>query len=615
MPANGGNAGPGDCPAAITIDTPLPEPLRKTLVEFAGRGGAAGVTARLRSPQDCMTPTALSAVKASRVSFGRVLARHMIDRRWRVERQYFQCDAEGAGRGRYQITAGNTSFTYICKPYRWDGVEKIGRRSEGAKRDMSGAVFIGNPGDARIEQEFRNLDARDWDLMRTDSAVAGWTPASRSARFFDEAVDALVAGRQPDAKTIGEASGYLVRNGGYLASGRFGTLSYEGYPQGHPLRHPYFPDLFSLYLVRQASIDLVNGIAAARNPNAARLGPDMARYLGIGNSSGQGMCVALQRWPHWVASWVAVRELALAYAKSMPVGADRRQGEYLCALLDRASAYYRLTRVLSEDLSVPQLAIAANLATIRDWVDAAIESRAAAPEQVWGDLVARAEASFDRETTEQFSSLLIETYPDFADCVADYLPIGAERPRDVVPEMSVGALARLLRTNYAWALQMNLSLSRARQHFWYHSVDSGEQRRGERVIDPHEEFESFIDHVGLIQRLAAVLATYDDSSSAAEVVADTPDLAFAVSRVQYLAGLPYAEIRGGLADRDFVPAHLIRFMLASLGMECTNPMSIRYVRGVFFPGMPLMDEVAHGANRDWIFPELPRVREPAEAAR
>jgi hypothetical protein len=614
MPANGGNSGLGASPPAATIGAPLPDQLQKTLVDFVGHDRCADVTARLRSPQECMTPTALSAVKASRVSFGRVLARHMIDQRWRIERQYFHCDAEGEGRGEYLITVGNHRFTYICKPYRWDGVEKIGRRSEGAKRDMSGAVFIGCPDQARIEREFKNLDARDWDLMRTDSMVAGWTPASRSARFFDEVVDSLTAGRQPDPTIIGEASGYLVRNGGYLASGRFGTLSYEGYPAGHPLRHPYFPDLFGLFMVRQASIDLVNGIAAARNPNAATLGPEIERYLGIGNSSGQGMCVALQRWPHWVASWVTVRELALAYAKSMPVGADRKQGERLCALLERASAYYRLTRVLSEEFSVPQLTIAANLAAIRDWVDEAIRPRASV-QQVWGDLVARAELSFDRETAEQFSSLLIETYPDFADAAADYLPVGAERTRDLAPEMRVGALRRLLGTNYAWALRTDLTHSKARQHFWYHSVDSGEQRRGERGIDPHEEFESFIDHVGLLQRLSAALAAYDDDASVAEVVADVPDLAFAISRVQYLAGLPYAEIRSGLADRDFVPAHLIRFMLATFGMECTNPMSIRYVRGVFFQGMPLIDEIARGANPDWTFPELPRLREPALARR
>ena len=158
---------------------------------------------------------------------------------------------------------------------------------------------------------------------------------------------------------------------------------------------------------------------------------------------------------------------------------------------------------------------------------------------------------------------------------------------------------------------MDLSHSKTRQHFWYHSIDNGEQRRGERIVDPHEQFESFIDHIGLIQRLAATLTCYDDRDPIAEVVADMPESAFALSRLQYLATLPYCEIRGSIVDRDFIPAHLIRFFLGVLGMECTNPLSIRYVRGVFFPGMPLPAELARGADEDWTFPTPPAASVPA----
>jgi hypothetical protein len=73
--------------------------------------------------------------------------------------------------------------------------------------------------------------------------------------------------------------------------------------------------------------------------------------------------------------------------------------------------------------------------------------------------------------------------------MVDYLPVGAARERDVQPEISIGELKLLLHTNYRWALGYDMRQSKTRQHFWYHSVDNGEQRRGERIIDPHEEFE------------------------------------------------------------------------------------------------------------------------------
>jgi hypothetical protein len=275
--------------------------------------------------------------------------------------------------------------------------------------------------------------------------------------------------------------------------------------------------------------------------------------------------------------------------------------EQLCDLLVRARDYLRAVRLQSEDYVVPPETIASNLHTILGWVCDHSQDNFA----LWGDLAVRAHENFDLETVEQLNSLLIEIYPEFADAVANYLVIGSNRQRDLEPEMLVGQLNELLRANYGWALSHNMAERGARQHFWYHSADNGEQRRGERIVDPHEEFESFIDHIGAIQRLSAVLTTYGDSVAVAEVIADMPDLAYPASRVQYLADVPYAEIRGNLIGREFIPAHLIRFMLSILGLECSSPLSVQYVRGVFFQGMPLPEEIIRGTDGDWLFPPSP----------
>jgi len=407
---------------------------------------------------------------------------------------------------------------------------------------------------------------------------------------------------------LGSGTGYVLRNGGYLGSGRQGTISVPGYPQDHPFRHPYFGDLFGLYMVRQVAVDLVNGVARARNPRAPQLSPEIARYIGVGNSSGQGMCVALQRWPEWVATWLLARELALAYAATRRP--DSQSLERLVMLLDRACDYYGSIELQCEDYVVPPKHLAASLAVIRSL----LSGPGKVHQDTWGELADRIAATHDLETAEQFNSLLIELYPDFADAVADYVPIGMWQDRDVRPEASVADVQRILSANYGWALRQDLRPSRTRQHFWYHSEDNGEQRRGERVLDPHEDFESFIDHVGLVQHLSCVLATYDRKTPIAEVLVDRPDLFYGLARVQYLAKLPYAEFRENLIHRDFVPAQLIRFFLSVLGMECTTPLSIRYVRGVFFQGAPLPEEIQKGMRQDWRFPVQPRTVEAETAA-
>lgn len=580
----------------------LPPLVRDMATEVAGAAAVEQLMRYMRPAQQVMRAPVMGSMKASRVSFAYVLARRMLAERWRIVLESCECEANGQGRLQYRISAGASEFMYIARAYEWDGKEKVGRRSDGANRDMFGALFVGVPGPERIEQEFATFDIKNVETMRTNADVLGWTPANRSARVFDHVVEALAAGHQPEPGLIGSASGYLLRNGGFQGSGRNGSISFTGIPSGHPLSHPFFADLFGLYMVRQVSIDLVNAIAKARNPHAVQLSDEIGGHLAVGNSSGQGMCVALQRWPHWVSTWLTVRETALAYAKSMPCDADGLQR--LRELLARVAAYYESVSLPTEDYVVSNKVVAANLRTVRAWLDE--------PERfaLWDDL-ANAARQFDLESQEQLNALLIDLYPAFADRLADYLPVGAARERDVVPEMPVGELKALLRDNYRWALDYDMQLSKTRQHFWYHSIDNGEQRRGERIIDPHEEFESFIDHIGLIQRLACVAATYRDDETVATLMFEHPDLDMAVSRVQYLAGLPYAEIRESLAHRDFIPAQLIRFFLAALGIECSTPLSIRYVRGVFFQGVPLPAEIARGTTRDWRYPVEPEIQSEA----
>jgi hypothetical protein len=204
----------------------------------------------------------------------------------------------------------------------------------------------------------------------------------------------------------------------------------------------------------------------------------------------------------------------------------------------------------------------------------------------------------DGETREQFNSVLLDTVPQVCDAIMPFFREGAFRRRVLDPTMTVGALRRLLMKNYRWALFTDRSLAATHQNFWYHSVDNGEQRRGERILDPHEHFESFIDHIGLIQRLASVLTGYEDDTPVGDILLDMPELHFAISRVQYLDGVLYAEIRDSLAHRDFIPANMIRFFLASLGIRGATPLSIRYVRGTFFQNAPLPSDLGNRSTNE-----------------
>jgi hypothetical protein len=556
------------------------------------------IAANMRPAEVCTDPIALNSMKATRLSFGRRLAQRMISENWSVTRTSFESDELGNARGVYEINLGGLPTTYIVRSFAPDGIQRFGRRS-GALRDVYGALFARKLSQERIDREFKVIETRDVAVMRTTADVVGWTPGSRSGRVFDDVVSALAEGHQPADEVI-RRSGYLIRNGGFITGGRFGTWSYAGIPDEHPLKPAYFADLFGVLLLRQVGFDLTDAMAAARNPNAAKLAPRLRRYFGVGNASGQGMCVALQRWPQWFSTWVTVREVCLAHARLQPVHRSEKV-DALRRLIDRAAHYYHFVEPESEQFIIPHLQIAEGLTTIMGWLD---DIPDLPPGTNWGHFMDRAAAELDRETYEQLNALLIEIYPHVADAVAEYVDTGMQMRRDFSPELSVGEFRSQFLSKYRWFLLQDLTHSDARRHFWYHSIENGEQRRGERVIDPHEHFESFIDHIGGVQRLASALAAYPDDTPLAIVAADSPDLAFMLSRVQSLAGRPYFEIHGNLLHKDFSPAYLIRFFLSVLGMDSSSPLSIRYVPGVFFQGLPVWEDISAGADADWTFAKM-----------
>jgi hypothetical protein len=576
----------------------LPSQLIEAAAHFGGPS-IEDIEREMRSADQCLTPSALNAQKATRLSFTQMLSRAMIDGRWRLTKDLVEFDAQGLGRLIYQIDFEGHKSTYIARstpPMTAEDAtanENLGLRV-GTNRHVWGTLFLGQPSDARIEEEFKIIETRDMRALRAKSDVIGWTPGSRSARIFDEVVNALAEGQQPSASVI-KTSGYLIRNGGFLGAGRFGTLSFDGIPPDHPLKPPYFADLFSILLLREVGVDLVNSMAAARSGSAIRLSDDIATYFGVGNASGLGMCVTIQRKPQWLSTWMLVREFCLARAKLMCVVPFER--DRLLDLIERAIAYYDFTQPDSEEFMVSHAQIASNLRRIRSLLTAKLLQ----PSWKWKDLADQVTESFDVETAELLNALLIEIYPEFADNVASYIPFGMNIERDYSPEIPVSEFRRRFLSKYSWELQQDLTNSAARRHFWYRSAENGETRRGERVIDPHEEFEGFTDNLGIIKQLASVVAAYDDSTPMAVVIADHPELGFAAARVETMADLPYNEVRGIVTHKDFTPASLIRWYLSILGLESTYPLSIRWVPGVLFQGFPLWESIAEGADPDWKF--------------
>jgi len=547
-----------------------------------------------RPPAEISTPEALSAVKASRLSFLRVLIARMARERWRIVKQRFDLDDRGRGIAVYRIETADQPLHFVIFS---DELEDSARtdRIIANRYDGEAILCFGAVTPERIAAQ--RGEFADFLYGRADIETLGWTRVNRSGRIFDHVVDALSSGRQPNIDRLMDA-GYLLRNNGYWGNGRHGSASFGGLPAGSAIGEPYHADLLTLFLWRQFSHDLVDHIAARRGgDDAVRLHPELKRYLGVGNASGLGLVPFVIRHPQRIHNWCAARESVIARATTMP--ADAAAIARLAAIIARAIAYF------SEGLQVRAGLFAGSARLVGDLkrIAARMESDGAALS--WTGLCGWAADSLHREALETLHSALIEIYPDLCDEALATMRQSATPPEEVDPAQRVAELRGVLEARYDWALAIDRAAPEATRHFWYLSADNLEPRHGVRGIDPMEDYETFVDVAGMMQSLHEALCAAPPGQTLDRLLFARPDLRQAVARVQASADFEYGEVRANLIDAAFEPCHLIRFLLTSYGMEKLDPQSRLWVRGTFLQGAPLAEDIAAGSEGTWIYPLRP----------
>ncbi|UWZ39707.1 hypothetical protein Drose_16700 [Dactylosporangium roseum] len=503
----------------------------------------------------------------SSASFEATLVRRIATENWGFQRLHCEVDEQAGGDLAYRIITPGETFTFGARSVvRPDTGTRAGRLREN-DFDLYGVVFPGSVDRATLYAEHAEQVARGWKGRTTASAL-GWSFANRSSRTFDHTIELLARGTTPEVRSVLGDGGYLVRNAGFYGNGRHGTIPWLSLDEQGPLGHPYHLDLLTLFLWKLASFDLVEGAAVARNRFAARLPGEFRRAVGVGNSSGIGTIATLVRWPTTLAAMTVGRELVLAHGR---------------AGMARGAATEGLGQRLAHSLD-------AHRAEAIDLVD---EQTATALDTRIDHLVASACAGNYRPVQQ----LLTENVPTLAAAIAaaavidsdpaaatESMPIVAGLMRYLVeprPEMTVAELATILTSRFGWALALGRAGDVDRTHFWYKSSENGENRRGERAVDPGPEFETFVDVASAVRRLGEFLSHSDPRSLVGRLLLAHPELTGVVARVQLAARVPYTELSANLVSRHFAPADVIRYFLTGLGTRWPKPASDLWLAGVF----------------------------------
>lgn len=558
-----------------------------------------------RPPDVVMSERRIAAAVPTPLSFPRTAMRELVRGRWQVTKLRFDLDAEGRGEVLYQLHGEGWLFHFFLISQKLDEAQKTDRNFA-ASWDAMGVLCQGEWTPAREAWLRREVPKQRAGLADYDTLM--YARGNRSARVFDHVVDSLARGEQPDLRVIAPV-GYILRTTAFIGNGQLGTRAFAGLEPGHPLRRPYHAQFCSGFMLREFVFDLVDHIARARNPQAARLAPAWRRYLGLGNSAATGLVAFAANHPHLMHRWTAANEAALAQAVQAAVGPEDARVARYAMLLDKAIRYFEEGSHEPDGVFLPPQAVADALGQARAIVQEfrAVGTVAGEPAQrPFEALCNWARGNLPPEAEELLRVVALEAQPEVADRFGEAFL--AREWLSVDPVMTTGTLTEIVDRQYAWALTAT-SAPGAGHYVWYRSATAPRDvRRGPREgAQPlGQAHETTLDTPLQVRLLREALQHLPDDTPVATLTAARPDLRHIVARVQSSAGLIYADLHLNYLDGDYSPFTSIRYPLTFFGMEKLEAAPPKSVRGVFLQGAPIAEDVATGRDGDWPFPVMPQ---------
>ena len=538
-----------------------------------------------------MQPAMLGAARLTRYSFSRTMLRRAARDQWRARRVRFDIDGRGHGEAVYDVDAGGHRLSFVAFTTTIDESEHTDRVV--AKRwEVTAALVEGEP-----SGEFLDLLRRQVPLQesgRLDSRVLVLTRGNRSVRFFDYLVGVLARGEQPDPQLVADA-GYILRSTAFYANGKYGMRSFEGYPDGHPLRIPYRAQFVCAWLFRELGYDLVEHCARAKGGDVAvPFDECWRRYFGLGNATGLGLVPFAFKHPRVIHAWTAIREMALADVRALPPTEDR------LARLERwiERAHLHFVHGTDDDCRpfLNAVDVASVVARIRD---AFARCR---QDPLPFDALYRWSERHDPETIELVVSLLLELHDGDDDAIDELLTVDEHVSLD--PAITVGEMRARLTSRFSWLGGLDLGDESGDAFWWVISDNNEEPRRTcrDRLDSAHRDVA--IDVALRLWRLSAALGGYDDTTPIQRVLNDHPEHRLAAERLDLSDGI-YGEPRDNACSERYLPLLLQRFQLAMYGMDNFKPKSTDWLRVTLFQGAPRMSDLRAGTSDDWVLPPRP----------
>ena len=546
----------------------------------------------LRKPEFVMKLDRLGSFHQSKLSFLRSFIREFKD--WDFYNHELILDNKGFGHGIYVVQKDEKQYSLVCFSNHLNDNDRSDRVIA-TKWDASFVLFDGIPTQEDIQRLKENVPLQEQG--RVSEKELCLSRANKSVRVFEHVVDSLSKGQQPDTSLLYDV-GYLYRTTAVYGSGKFGLADRIKIQDRGELKGPFRLEMMLVYLARQFTFDIVNHVAYERSPkDAVKLSDDIARNLGIGNSTGLGMAPFIVNHPALLNQWIRAKEKALQAIRLISTIEENEKKtfqSYLTTIQEnikywKTDSPYQIEKnnQLLKDLKEFQ----------EYFLNLPIEKF------FWNTVYLWAEQNTKPECCEFIVSLMMEVYPDIVEPLSYEMSIDEEEYFDIDSSRNVDDVCKLIEQQYAWLLDINFNQKENIFNFWYYSKNKQEPRMSDRFSEEGSDLELPLAIARDIQSLYRELKTMESGSDIGSYLSKNQQYRHVLRRVFICEKLPYSEIQDNTISKSLIPVDMLRLKLSFFGATRFDPRSDRWVRITMYQGAPLMKEIKK-SNDTWSYKKI-----------
>jgi len=541
-----------------------------------------------------MSLSRLGSFHQSKLSFLRSFIREF--KNWNYNRNLFDLDKKGYGTAVYSFEKKGRSYSLLCfaqyiKP------EERSDRVIATKWDAAFVLHDGVPTKKDIDRLRRNVPQQE--VGRLSYKELTLSRANKSVRAFDHVVDSLGSGKQPDKELLKKV-GYLYRTTAVYGSGKFGLADRFRIKDRKEIYGPFRLEMMLVYLVRQFTLDQVNHIAKSRSPNkAVTLNENIARNLGIGNSTGLGMAPFLVNHPTLLHNWIYCREKALKQIRSI----ERVKIEDFNAFknyIDKSKpnidtwltdSKYQISKINS---------LKSDLIKFIKYLESCYSTES---NYLWNYIYLWSEKNLGVECVEYIVSMMMEPYNSIIDPLINNMSSEEEKYFNIPADRKISELKDIIEKNYKPIIQIDFKNKNNTSNFWFISKNKEEPRVANRYEEHGSELEQPLAIARDIKQLYERLIKAKQTDTVAEFLLNNNDLRHVVRRAFIVEKFPYSEIQDNTIGASLVPIDMLRLKLSFFGAVKFDPRSDKWLRINMYQGAPLPNEMKF-SNDNWVYNSL-----------